>query len=313
MKRTKDGRICEKRIKIEAKFKNFILVQYKSISNLTWKQIAENFNVSEYTLYHDWRKENTTLPLSIFLIIIKSLNINLDNIKNKIQIVNPYWGQIVSKTFKIPNVRTVLFAEFYGILLGDGCVYSNLSGFCISGNSVLDRDYIEYYVANLIFSLFGLKPNIYLSKKCKSIRCVLYSKAISKFLINYGFPVGKKKFGKPVIPKMFFSNPDMLKFCIRGINDTDGSVYPQSNSKIILDISIFSPCLLSSTITAFNKLNFKINYTSNRIYLCGAKSVSSFFDLIGSSNPRQLIKYSHFLSNGFVPDTIQTERFLKHK
>lgn len=212
---------------------------------------------------------------------------------------------------KLPNINSSEFAEFYGIMLGDGCVYSNLNGVCISGNSQLDHLYLRVYVKELIRKLFDIEPRIYYSKKEKSIRCIIYNRDVSRFLINFGFPHGIKKTQNLEIPKNFFSNKDLLKACIRGLQDTDGSLYPQSNVKIILDISIKTKSLLESTKKAFKKIGFKINFTHNRIYLCGKERISLFIQEMGSSNMRNIMKYNTFLETGKVPLSLETEKLLR--
>ena len=181
------------------------------------------------------------------------------------------------------------------------------------GNSILDKDYLEVYVSNLIEKIFNIKPKIYYSKKKKAIRCIIYNREIARFLEKFGFPVGIKKIKNPKIPKIFFKNKNLIKMCIRGLQDTDGSIYPQSNVKIILDICIKSNSLLESTKEAFNKIEFKINYTHNRIYLCGKEKVAFFMKEIGSSNLRNKRKYEIFLETGKVPLSSEMEKLLREK
>jgi len=260
-----------------------------------------------------------TVPLKILKKILeKNPSVSWSSLKSKIKILEPYWGQKIGSRSRLKKEIIIEkvdgkedFAEFYGILLGDGCIYSNLSGFCISGNSELDRHYLEVYVSDLIYRLFKLRPKIYYSPKGKIMRCVLYNRAISRFLIEKGFPKGNKKSNKIRIPPVFFKRDYLIKACIRGLNDTDGSVYPQKNSKIILDISIKIKSLLESCIEAFHKISFPINYTHNRIYLCGGGKVSLFIREIGSSNLRNIKKYDMFLKEDRVPTSLETERLLK--
>jgi len=209
------------------------------------------------------------------------------------------------------ETTSVDFAEFYGALLGDGCVYSNLNGVCISGNSELDKDYLEKYISNLIKKIFNITPKIYYSKNENSIRCLIYNRNIARFMIKMGFPKGIKKTQNPKFPKYFFKNKELLKACIRGLNDTDGSVYHQSNTKIILDICIKSPSLLESTKKAFEAISFPINSTHNRIYLCSKEKVGSFFKIIGSSNLRHIKKHEIFLKTGKVPTSLEIEKLLR--
>lgn len=316
MQRTEDGRFKDYRVKISKVLLNKILSEVKLYNCYSWKEFSKHLDVSEDTLRYDWRKKNT-IPLTSLKSILK-LHPNMDwkNIKNKLEILEPFWGQKIGKRIKhekdvkLPNINTIEFAEFYGILLGDGCIYSNESGLCIAGNSISDKHYLEDYVSNLIKNLFGVKPKIYYSKNSKSMRCVLYNQKIVKFLMKIGFPAGLKRLNNPKIYSSFFKDKDLLKACIRGLQDTDGSVYNQANTKIILDISIKSNSLLKSTIKAFNKIKFDINFTHNRIYLCGKKNVLLFLKEFGTSNYRHIKKYDIFLKTGKIPLSLEIEKLL---
>lgn len=320
MKKTKDGRIYDNRIKMSKISLNKIILECKNKQDLTWEQFANKLGVSPYTIRYDWRKKSITIPLSSLKKILRlHPKIKLSNLKNDMQILEPYWGQKIGKKskfidkVKIPRTNSPEFAEFYGILLGDGCIYSNLSGFCISGNSILDRHYLGSYVTNLIIKLFNIKPKIYYSTPGKIMRCVLYNKMVVKFLIEQKFPKGNKKANNPKILPEFFKNKTLLKACIRGIQDTDGSIYPQQNSKIILDISIHSESLLESVMKAFQKLGLPVNYTKNRAYLCGKQNVAFFLKEIGSSNIKHIKKYQIFLKTQKVPLTFEMEKLLKQE
>ncbi len=312
-------RIKDYRVKIEKSIFNKILLENKKELKLTWNEYARKLEVSIHTLKNDWRNEST-IPLNKFKNILEDNPfIKWEDIKDKVKILEPFWGQKIGKKsqlreiIKIPPTETIEFAEFYGALLGDGCVYNNLSGFCLSGDKILDKNYLGHYIPRLIKKLFNIKPKIYFSKKDNSIRCVVYSKDIAEFLINLGFPRGEKKFGKPKIHKKFYKNKGLLKACIRGINDTDGSIYPQDSSKIILDMSVTVESLTLSLDKAFRKLNILINKAPNRLYMCGSKPVSKFFNAIGSSNLKHIVKYKSFIRTGKPLNTIQTEMFLKEE
>lgn len=320
MKRTRDGRIYDTRVKVPKGLLNKIIFECKNINNLTWEQFSKKLNISAYTLRHDWLKKENTIPLIVLKNMLKlHPELKWNKLKEDVQLLEPYWGQRIGKKSKFedkiifPKINDIDFAEFYGTLLGDGCVYFNLTGLCISGNSILDKNYLEDYVSNRIVKLFNIKPKIYYSPKGKIMRCIVYNKSIAKFLIKNGFPKGNKKINNPRMDNRFFRNKHLLKACIRGINDTDGSIYPQNNSKVILDISIHAKSLLKSTLKAFQQIDLPVNYTKNRIYLCGKKPVSLFFRIIGSSNIKHIIKYKLFLKTGKVPLTLEIEKFLKQK
>lgn len=245
-----------------------------------------------------------------------------NSVYKKIKVTKPFWGQEkggnstkekLNKLITIPDINTPKFAEFYGIMLGDGCIYSNLNGFCIAGDSVLDKAFHENHIKKLIFELFNIKPKVYYSKQSRSIRCNVYSRKICRFLIEQGFPAGKKKFGNLEIPSFILKNENLIKSCIRGLNDTDGTVCQHPHSKIMLQISMTVPSLLNSCKKAFNKLNFDVGFYNKGVNLYGKEKIRRYFEAIGSSNPKHLIKYKIFLKTGKFPSKQEIESFLRNE
>jgi len=319
MKKTKDGRFVDKRVKIPVNLLDKILMGCKAGEYGTWGKLARKLGVSTYTLRYDWRKGNT-IPLSILKQIIKmQSDIGFDDIKESIELKSSFWGQKIgikskySQKVTLPTKHSPEFAELFGILLGDGCIYSTGSGFCISGNSILDNHYLTNYVSKLIVKVFGLEPKIYYSKKGKTIRLLVYSKEIVNFLISKGFPKGKKKNQNIHIPPAFFEDMTLLKACLRGLFDTDGSLYPQSNSKIVLEFSICATALFKSTLSAFLLLGIYTKSSRDRIYFCGAKNVSALLGCIGSSNMKHISKHITFCKSGVVPRSLEIEKLFKRE
>ncbi len=315
-----DRRFIEKRVKINSKLLNSILVDIKDYHKLTGVSLANKLGISEHSIRHGWLRKGNTIPSSIFKkLMVLHPTWDYRKIKEKITILEPFWGQKIGvkskieRLVKLPDHNKKEFAEFYGIMLGDGCIYSNLSGFCISSNSVLDKEYIESYVSKLILNLFGIKPKIYYSKQAKAIRCVIYSKKIANYLISFGFPKGKKIKGNLIIPELFFENPKLLNYCIRGIVDTDGSVCPHPNTKIMLSISILSKPLLKSCIRALNKTKIYFGYYNKGINMYGSDKLNNYFKLIGSSNPKNILKYQTFVNMGYTPFTLEIENLLSRR
>ena len=182
-------------------------------------------------------------------------------------------------TITIPKTNTNEFAEFYGAMLGDGCVYGNLSGICIAGHSTLDQNYHTHRLRHLIILLFGVEPKLYYSKDQKSIRTVLYSKEIALFFRDLGFPVGLKK-NSLRIPPYFFADKALLRSCIRGLYDTDGTIYHHKGAKSIIEIAITDLVLQEDTRDALKKLDVDAKITTQRIYLSGREKTFNFFNAI---------------------------------
>jgi len=195
--------------------------------------------------------------------------------------------------------------------LGDGCIFSNKMGICISGNSLLDKNYIEDYICPLIQRLFQIKPKIYYSNQSNSIRCVVYSKKLSEILIKQGFPKGKKNLANLRIPSKFFKDVGILESCIRGLVDTDGSISAHPNVKIALNISSCSKSLINSFLEAFKKINLNAGGYSKGINLYGKIKLEEYFKKVGSSNLRNILKYKTFKEKKYVPTSKEIETFLK--
>ena len=148
-------------------------------------------------------------------------------------------------------------------------------------------------------------------KNSKAVNCVLYSNKITGFLVNLGFPSGKKRSGNPEFLTTFFYNKELCKACLRGLADTDGSICGHPNSKIMLNISITSKSLLNSCLKAFRQLNIPVGSYSKGINIYGKDKLNLYFKMIGSSNTKHIYKYKTFLLEDKVPNTKQTEDFLK--
>ena len=242
--RTKDGRFVEERILLDKELLREIIYSSKLHSKLSWQKFALKIGVSSITLQHDWLLKNRTIPKSSLIKLIEISGKNKKTIFNKTTIKEPFWGQKVWKgksKFKkiiIPDRNSIEYAEFYGIMLGDGCVFSNLKGISITGNKFLDYFYHHNYLKELIYKLFKVYPALYISKKDKTIRCIVKSTLVAKYLEKEGIPVGIKYDKNTLIPDFIFQDKDNLAACIRGVMDTDGSLSAHPHSKIMIHLSI---------------------------------------------------------------------------
>jgi len=315
MKKTEDGRFIETRIQASPEELQRIILGIKLRENYTWQEFASVLGVSKDTLRIGFYIKNQTLPLSVYTTL---LSLNKDpKIKVITKEYKPFWGQSKGKKspleskLLIPDINNPLFAEFLGIMAGDGCIYANLSGICVSGHKTQDFIYYSHYLCKLIVSLFGITPRLYLSKDQNEIRCVVYSKKIALFLKSLGFPLGKKLFSPLIIPKQYFEDTELLNHFLRGMFDTDGSIYSHPTAKIILEISIRHKQFKRSCFQAFQKIGIPFKESTDRLYLSGNRNSQLFFSLVGSSNIKHSKKYSIYNERGFVPRQMEIESYLK--
>lgn len=314
MKRTLNRRFISERVKVDKDHINSVILGIKHKKCLTWKQLARMFDVSEHVMRYEWRHAKTTVPRPV----VKKLE-RLSSRCLRGEILPIWWGQKTGQKskfepiVKLPLLKDKKFAEFYGVMLGDGCIYSTGASFCITCNSSSDKDYVEDYLSRLCYALFHIHPKMYYAKNEKAIRLVVNSVKISKFLIENGFPIGKKKKSKIRIPDLFFKNPQLATALLRGLIDTDGGVHPHPHTKIMMAYCSIIPELLQVVNDLLNSFEIKASISGNKLQIYGRDKLARYFSIVGSSNPRNIIRYMNFLQTGITPSAIETERLLKEQ
>lgn len=144
-------------------------------------------------------------------------------------------------------------AELIGILLGDGHLHKKGeksylgSVLSISLNRIEESEYVEY-VRQLLISLFNEKPKLHARIDSKSIDLKIYNDQIIDFMILKGLLTGDKVKNQISVPnwikkdELWIINNQKnweLKYrslvigCLRGLVDTDGSIYVDHFNKII--------------------------------------------------------------------------------
>lgn len=206
---------------------------------------------------------------------------------------------------------SVEFAEMIGILIGDG----GISPFQVrvSLNLISDSKYAEY-VSRLIENLFNIRSVFSIAKSKLCIDVVVSSKSLVEFLIKSGLPLGNKVEQNIDMPEWIKKDRALRLACLRGIFDTDGSVYFDKHyvknihySNINIALTSASQKLLSSIYNIFVEEGFHPTKTSGiSIRLRRELEVVKFFEVIGSNNPKHISK---FLTIGGVPKWPHGHRF----
>ncbi|MFH0890280.1 MAG: LAGLIDADG family homing endonuclease [Candidatus Aenigmatarchaeota archaeon] len=177
-------------------------------------------------------------------------------------------------------------AEFIGIVLGDGTLTKNFVR--ISLDSRYDIRYASY-VANLIGKIFKIGAGIRKEKNKNLIYVTLYSVTACKFLNEkFKLPFGDKIINKASIPDLILNDQNLINSCIRGLVDTDGTIYRgdtvhfYSNNKIIIE--------------QLNKINSELkiftHVDNTRICTNSWAHTLFYFQKIGSSNLKNVIRFS---------------------
>lgn len=314
--------------------RRFLGTTKKILKCKNYNELAKFLNVPVKT-FENWLYEEQSLPKNIFDKIVKNYPTLKSFRKFIFEKRYRFWGQIKGgkKTFKIlikkygkgelqkrrsrggkKAIKKLIkkyditiekdehFWEFLGILYGDGCLSKFRSGgrifrvIVISGHKHNDRYYFENRVIKLVERILRRKPKIKEDRKFNGIHIYFQSKKLFDYLVkNFNFPVGKKKL--LIIPKeLINSNQRDINAFIRGLFDTDGSLYFEKNystSYHYPTIEIFSKSnrLLNGIKLLLENSGFSVIRGSRRIRLRGNTNLEKWMKEIGSSNMKHISKY----------------------
>ena len=184
-----------------------------------------------------------------------------------------------------------------GIILGDGCVTKNQ--ITVTLHYADDLEYSRF-VVSLVKKLFGINPSN-LRRLDGHVLIIRISRTnVVKFCMAFGLKVGNKVRQQVDMPKWIKDDLDYQRACVRGLVDTDGSVFLHTYrskgrwySYKKIDFTNRSLPLLISVSETLKRLNIKHRRSgSYKIRIEAQKDVKRFFKTIGSHNPKHLKKYA---------------------
>lgn len=205
--------------------------------------------------------------------------------------------EIFNRTLITIPKKDARLAEFVGIMLGDGGM--SKSQITITLNRESDADYVRY-VSNLIGVLFGIVPSLYNKKGSLGIAVVVSSVNAIVFCQNIGLKTGNKIKQKVDMPDWVKNNRSFMKACIRGLVDTDGSVFThkyrvdgKSYAYKKIDFSSCSRPLLNSVFVFLKDLGMRprIEKNGKKLRIESIDTVKEYMKIIGTSNPKHLNRY----------------------
>jgi len=203
-------------------------------------------------------------------------------------------------------------AELVGAIIGDGYIYRKNYKYQIGivGSPTNDKEYFEK-LKKLIFNEW--KKEVKIKFRFRGLRMVFNSKEICNFLINdLKMPHGKGKGQKVQIPEIIYNDKNLVKHAIRGIADTDGSIFiskkPGVQKYPSIEITTTSLNLANQLKEILTKIGFRVTLVigrrkkakgliSYRVALYGRENLKKWMDEIGFSNPykyERAIQYLRF-------------------
>jgi len=204
------------------------------------------------------------------------------------------------KSIKIPKKDENL-AEFVGLMLGDGNIYSNkkrgVYQIKVTNNSVTDKEYIYNFVKPLIENLFGVNTYINFEKNRKGVNIRAGSMNLIKFLYSIGLKPGNKIKNNLDIPNWIKTKNNLLIPCIRGLFDTDGTVYYQTRQRknLVIGFKNSNKLLLKTVRESLIKLKFHpTKIIINAIFITRRAEVKQFNEKISFNNPKHKMKFIQY-------------------
>ena len=219
----------------------------------------------------------------------------------------------IRRNIKIPKESEKL-AEFLGILCGDGHLHDKGKVYKFDITLDLKEDFrYKDYVLSLINDLFNVKPRVIEREKYNTTVITVNSKSITKFLISMDFPKGNKK-GKLKIPDWIYKKEIYIRRFIRGLADTDGSIFfakrgtYKLNKYPVIEIKCSDEEFIQNVYKNLNNIGFKSieshRHGEHKIQLNGIKNLEKWMREIKFKNIKHLTKYSIWKEFGYCqPNT----------
>jgi len=192
-------------------------------------------------------------------------------------------------------------AELVGAIIGDGHIYRKKRKYQIgiTGNPITDKEYFDK-LKKLIFKEWN-KKNIRMNVRAGGLRIVFDSKEICGFLINdLKMFHGKGKCNNIIIPQQIFDDWNLAKHSIRGIADTDGTVFVSKKPGVkkypSIELVTTSKNLANQLKELLSNNGFRVTLREwikkdwnvlpvYRVCLYGQVNLKRWIDKIGFSNP----------------------------
>ncbi|MAH03676.1 hypothetical protein CMI39_02730 [Candidatus Pacearchaeota archaeon] len=282
-----------------------LIKEFKNKNSLTWKELANFLKIKGGRLkaYVD---ETSLIPEKVF----KKLDKDNKYFKFIIEKKDNNWGRKKGGKNSLGNTKKInipkdseQLAEFYGAMLGDGNSHRTryyktrnerrgVYVIRIIGDSKLDKKYHLEYLKPLIEKLFNVRVNSKFFKNSNTMLIEAHGTRLVEFLEKKGFPPGNKIKNKLNIPRWIKENKNYLKVCLRGLYDTDGSVYKltgQNSHQICF--TNFNQGLLQDVRESLLELGVNCSKISKKdIYITKKSELRKFLKLVGFRNFRHLKK-----------------------
>jgi hypothetical protein len=181
-------------------------------------------------------------------------------------------------------------AELVGVLLGDGhiarwqvMVYLNLT-----------EEVMAHHVQRLIERLFGILPALH--KRQRYYVVVASSRSLVEWLVQCGICAGDKMKRRAVVPEWVFKQRAFMRACLRGLIDTDGSLFTHKHhvrghayEHVGISFTSYIPSLLRSMTRLMGALKFEARTypTRGHVMIYRWEHVQRYMEHVGTRHPHR--------------------------
>ncbi|MBI3074876.1 MAG: hypothetical protein HYY92_01525 [Parcubacteria group bacterium] len=190
-------------------------------------------------------------------------------------------------------------AEFVGIVLGDGGIAPRQVTITLHKHD--DKEY-GYYICKLIRPLFNVPVSVRPHPKDNATQYTVSRTELVRFCTNnLGLTMGNKVAHQVGVPRWVAENKTFRIACLRGLVDTDGSVFVhryavkgKEYAYKKLSFTNRSFPLLDFVFDTFKSLGLHPRQTKRgEVRLDSKSDMCAYFLLVGSHNPKHLKRYYH--------------------
>ena len=208
-------------------------------------------------------------------------------------------------------------AEVVGALLGDGCISRYWSRsesiwryeIAVTG-SHSDFNYYKNFIQPMFQKHFNLRGRLFI-RKDNSTRYHIRSKRVFDFFESLGIPVGKKG-ALLAIPSQIVSNKALAIACIRGIWNTDGSIYRRYTkiypsqkrfygNYLVMELKMIAGPLVLQVKEILDSIGVETARISKRsnyfvLKIGKQKAIASYFKKVNFSNKHHFDRLNRFFT-----------------
>lgn len=214
-------------------------------------------------------------------------------------------GFIFAKRIREPALSREL-AEFMGMMLGDGCLCSAFQA-ALYFNTETDGPYADY-MDTLAVSLFGIKPRRMAIAGTRGGVLLFSSKRLVDYFLSLGLRRGDKVTHQAGVPAWITADTDYRRSCLRGLMDTDGSVYAYQHLVAGKRYGHVAWCFTNRSLPLLHfarktlRLNgYRPTTAQYRVYLHRRSDIARYFSDIDTHNLKHRQRYALFSEAVKVP------------